>query len=186
MTSNDYYYLILHDKDIQEDGTLKKPHYHIVFNLQAKHSKAKFLEAIANAIGQHTDSISIDELIQLEGAVRYLIHIDNPEKHQYNEFEIVSNDKRLRRFIVGEEMWIVECMNESGTIKEFVNLVGLTLGNKYRGIAKDYMQDLEPASKHELKILREHDYYIKSILKRDDITAETKIDYINKIFDDFR
>lgn len=81
LTTNDYYYLIKHDKDTQEDGTPKLDHYHVVFSLQSKHSKAKFLEAISKAIGQHTDSISIDELLGLEGAVRYLLHLDNPEKY---------------------------------------------------------------------------------------------------------
>lgn len=182
LTTNDYYYLIKHDKDTQEDGTPKLDHYHVVFSLQSKHSKAKFLEAISKAIGQHTDSISIDELLGLEGAVRYLLHLDNPEKYPYNEWEVLTNDKRVRRFFIGQEAWLIESMKDSANIREFTDKVGLDIANKYRGIAKDYIKALDEHTKEELYEARQTLNYIKWMLDNDDNPADMKIKMLKQLF----
>lgn len=182
LSTNDYYYLIKHDKDTQEDGTPKRTHYHVVFSLQSKHSKAHFLEALSNAIGQHTDSISIDDLKSVEGAVRYLLHLDNPEKYPYNEWEILTNDNKLKRFIVGQEAWLIESMKDSANIREFTDKVGLDIANKYRGIAKDYIKALDEHTKEELYEARQTLNYIKWMLDNDDNTADMKIKMLKTLF----
>ncbi len=73
----------LHDKDVNADGEIKKPHYHAVFNYKGNKSFEQ-LDEIARSlrapIPQRVNSLT--------GAVRYLTHMDNPEKYQYKSCEI--------------------------------------------------------------------------------------------------
>lgn len=73
----------LHDKDVQPDGTKKKPHYHVIFKFTSNKTfeqVKKMLEPFNCPIPQKVTSI--------KGAVRYLIHIDDPDKAQYNKSDI--------------------------------------------------------------------------------------------------
>lgn len=70
----------LHDKDINPDGTPKKPHYHIilVFGNPTTYNNVKSI----------TDELNQPIPIPLEsvrGMYRYLTHKDNPEKYQYDD-----------------------------------------------------------------------------------------------------
>lgn len=81
----DYAY-ILHDKDLNEDGTIKKPHYHfLVFFKNARWGNA-ILKNInidnPNLIEFKTDKVQ---------AIRYLIHADNKHKFQYDIKDISSS-----------------------------------------------------------------------------------------------
>lgn len=73
----------LHDKDINADGTPKKEHYHCVLVYQGLKSFWQVKEV--------TDRLNapIPQVCHnLVGQIRYFIHKDNPEKAQYNSFDI--------------------------------------------------------------------------------------------------
>lgn len=76
----------LHDKDVNADGETKKPHYHVIMMFDGNKSYEQIREisqgVFGGAIPQRID--------HLRGAVRYLIHMDNPEKYQYNVHDIIS------------------------------------------------------------------------------------------------
>jgi hypothetical protein len=75
----------LHDKDIEETGEVKKPHYHIALIF----STMKSFEQIKEI----TDKLNspIPQLVgSMEGLVRYMIHMDQPDKFQYLRSDIVS------------------------------------------------------------------------------------------------
>ena len=68
----------LHDKDLDGDGNLKKPHYHVQFYFAGKKSfdQVREITDVLNApIPQATKN--------LKGALRYFFHLDNPDKAQY-------------------------------------------------------------------------------------------------------
>ena len=70
----------LHDKDIDPTGEVKKPHYHIIFNYEGP--------TTYNHVKEMCDSLNMTIPIKLEslkGMYRYHIHIDNPEKYQYDD-----------------------------------------------------------------------------------------------------
>ncbi|MDH4961095.1 Rep family protein [Ligilactobacillus salivarius] len=76
----------LHDKDVNPDGEKKKAHWHIVMLFDGKKSYSQIKEI--------TDSINSpipQKTLNTRGLVRYLIHMDNPEKYQYDRSEIVSH-----------------------------------------------------------------------------------------------
>lgn len=76
----------LHDKDVNPDGTIKKPHWHVILMYGGKKSYSQVLE-ITEML-----HVPIPQKIQnIKGAVRYLVHTDNPEKYQYNREDIICH-----------------------------------------------------------------------------------------------
>lgn len=76
----------LHDKDINSDETPKKAHWHIIlmFGTMKSYSQVKEVADSLHA--------PIPKKVQtIKGAVRYLVHTDNPEKHQYDRKDIVCH-----------------------------------------------------------------------------------------------
>lgn len=70
----------LHDKDINPTGEVKKPHYHIIFNYEGPTTH--------NHVKELCDSLNMTIPIKLEslrGMYRYHLHLDNPEKYQYDD-----------------------------------------------------------------------------------------------------
>lgn len=76
---------ILHDKDVNPDGTKKKPHYHVVLVFEGKKSYSQI-----KAIADELNSPIPQKVESLRGMMRYLIHMDNPEKYQYTKDQIES------------------------------------------------------------------------------------------------
>lgn len=76
----------LHDLDVDPTGELKKPHWHIVllFDGPKSYDQVKgLLVPLRCPIPQRCQSV--------RGSVRYMAHLDNPEKHQYSMSDIVAH-----------------------------------------------------------------------------------------------
>ena len=70
----------IHDRDVNPDGTVKKPHYHFMIIYDGPTTYNHVLEL--------TKSLNCTIPIKLEsarGMYRYHIHMDNPEKYQYDD-----------------------------------------------------------------------------------------------------
>ena len=73
----------LHNKDVNPDGTPKKPHFHIIICYQGPTSY--------NVVKSLCDSLNCpipQYLESVKGYYRYLTHMDNPEKAQYSKDDI--------------------------------------------------------------------------------------------------
>lgn len=75
-TFSDYAYT-LHDLDADENGELKKPHIHWC----GKRNTPTLISTVANALGVEENAIEFCK--SWKSSLRYLVHADNPEKHQY-------------------------------------------------------------------------------------------------------
>lgn len=75
----------LHDKDINPDNTPKKPHYHVVLAFNSVKTKAQ-----AQAIFDSFGAINCTPINDLVAYCRYLVHLDNPEKYQYDPNDVQS------------------------------------------------------------------------------------------------
>lgn len=71
------YAYITHDLDVDENGELKKPHIHWC----GKRSTPAPISTVANALGVEQNSIEFCK--RWKSSLRYLVHADNQEKHQY-------------------------------------------------------------------------------------------------------
>lgn len=67
----------LHDRDFNENGELIKPHWHFVIRFK----QARWSSAVASELGieDHFESVK-----NLDGAIRYLVHEDSPDKFKYD------------------------------------------------------------------------------------------------------
>ena len=92
---------ILHDKDIDNDGTLKKAHYHVYGKLDTP----RIPNSVANALGVGVASLRV--VSSWRGAVRYLVHLDNPDKFQYSVDDIVSNFDPVKLLTVDDDVQAV-------------------------------------------------------------------------------
>ena len=80
-----------HDQDIDfETGVIKKPHWHIVLCFEGNKSYEQYLE-IVNSVNGVPAPYDLAKVSSIRGIVRYLIHLDNPEKHQYEKSGIICH-----------------------------------------------------------------------------------------------
>lgn len=76
----------LHNKDVNPDGELKKPHWHILLMFPSVKSYEQVVEL--------TDMLNApapQKAMSAKGVVRYMLHLDNPEKYQYDKSELKAH-----------------------------------------------------------------------------------------------
>lgn len=122
----------LHNMDIdsEETGELKKPHYHILLSYDGP--------TTYNNVLNFTRNFNAPPPIAIEsarGTYRYHIHLDNPEKYQYNDRDrLVLNGFNVGKFV---ELTSTEISNykrlliqliRDNDIKEYFTLIDFTCG----------------------------------------------------------
>ncbi len=75
----------LHDYDVKEDGVPKKPHYHVLMMYDGVKTSEQ-----AREVFQSIGGVGCEPVQSVLGYARYLCHLDNPEKHQYNPDDVCS------------------------------------------------------------------------------------------------
>lgn len=76
----------LHEFDVNANGEVKKPHWHIVLTFEGKKSYEQICELLRPLNGPIPQRCH-----DVRGAVRYFAHLDNPEKYQYDPCDIVGH-----------------------------------------------------------------------------------------------
>lgn len=75
----------LHDKDTNPTGEPKKPHWHVIIMFEGVKTQEQATE-IFNSIG----GVGCERVNSIRGYSRYLCHLDNPDKAQYNVDDVRS------------------------------------------------------------------------------------------------
>lgn len=75
----------LHDKDLNPTGEVKKAHYHVIVMFPSVKSAEQASEVFVSFGGVGTERIA-----SIRGYARYLCHLDNPEKAQYDSADVIS------------------------------------------------------------------------------------------------
>lgn len=75
----------LHDKDVNPDGEIKKPHYHVEVMFDGVKSLEQW-ETFRDSFG----GVGNEIVQSVRGYARYLCHLDNPEKERYNVDDVIS------------------------------------------------------------------------------------------------
>ncbi len=86
------YAYILHDKDTDENGNLKAPHYHVI--IQFKRDDGRMIEHIAkwfNVEPQYVRKSTSKSKHKFLDMAKYLIHKNAEEKYQYEESSVTAN-----------------------------------------------------------------------------------------------
>ncbi len=87
----------LHDQDFNADGEAKKPHYHTLLMFNVVKSYEQVAEMMIELFGaSETGSIigvaPPKQVADRSALVRYMAHLDNPEKAQYDVADIVGRN----------------------------------------------------------------------------------------------
>lgn len=75
----------LHDRDLNPDGEPKKPHWHVLIMFDGVKTVAQ-AEDLLKQIG----GVGCQKINSVRGNARYLCHLDNPEKVQYNSQDVLA------------------------------------------------------------------------------------------------
>lgn len=80
----------LHDKDLDADNKSKKPHYHIVVSYKSPCLFRKVKHEVWDEIGAVAPNWNTSKVKDFRQMARYLCHLDQPNKYQYNVADVVS------------------------------------------------------------------------------------------------
>lgn len=75
----------LHDRDIDPGSEPKKPHYHVLLMFDGVKTQDQ-----AKEVFSHVNGVGCEKVASLRGYARYLCHLDNPEKAQYDINDVES------------------------------------------------------------------------------------------------
>lgn len=139
-------FVVEHNKDTNPDGTLKKAHNHVMVMYDSVHSldQAKELFSSIGGVGC--------EVVQTKrGMARYLCHLDNPEKHQYDIEDVYE---------LGGADYLDVITNESDNFATFQELVYYVKENGVEDVTSLFDMLLEEDSKAWLHFLYKNVFLI--------------------------
>lgn len=128
----------LHDKDLNETGELKKPHYHVIVSFDGPTTYKNANRAIQSI----TNGTIVKPCRSVRGSFRYFTHLDNPEKYQYsaediqqfNSFEVAmtdSDEDMLKRAIMN-----IVLVNRIQEYTELMLVLEYEFGFEYAKVAR--------------------------------------------------
>lgn len=84
-----------HDKDVKEDGSPKESHCHVVLVTENSHTETAVKRWFTGYLDETNQIINtrVQQCVDLEGSYRYLTHLDNPDKFQYDSSVVVCSDE---------------------------------------------------------------------------------------------
>ena len=124
----------LHDKDVNETtNEIKKAHWHIIISFANKKSYKQMV-----GISKLLNAPEPKSIANLQGAVQYLWHRNNPEKYQYNKSDVVAhNGFKYRQYLtdIGVDtdtilQEIIQWVQETGC-SEYGDLVNYSVSEKF-------------------------------------------------------
>lgn len=139
------YYSILHNKDIDQNGELKKEHYHLLVKLENAISIENILKCFYNEIEKQQSIVNSLSIVKsFKGYVRYLIHYDDKEKYQYNLNDIFTNDRNLSYYFndntIIDNFKLLYYVISKYNIKYFKELIEYCINNNDI-VLMQYVQD---------------------------------------------
>lgn len=146
---------ILHDKDVDSDGVLKKPHYHVVIRFK----QPRWKSALAKEIG--IEENYIEPTSSFNNALMYLIHFNDLDKYQYDVSLVKGNLKTKLNDILNsvdksENEVVLEIMQ---FIADFPTLLNVTLLSKFCATV-GYWSVYRRSAFIFIKLLEEHNVEI--------------------------
>ena len=123
----------LHEFDTNPTGEIKKPHWHIVISFEGPKSYEQVVEIL-----EPINCPAPQKCHSPKGAVRYFLHLDNPEKYQYSRSEIRAHGgfdvesalapSSAKRYVIIREM--CEYIRDN-RITEFQDLMNYAMSERF-------------------------------------------------------
>lgn len=123
----------LHDKDSNPDGTIKKSHWHVMIMFDSNKSYDQIREITLKIKAPNPQKVA-----NAKGMARYFVHLDNPEKYQYDKKDIKEHagadvarflaSNTVERYILIREMMTFVKENN---ILEIQDLLDYAMNNRF-------------------------------------------------------
>lgn len=151
------YARIKHDKDKEEDGTIKKEHYHIIIYVGQNPRNRKAISKETNIKENYIEGCNKDNMLL------YLIHYNNPEKTQYDIEEVDGElAKELYKLIESRTQY------QRDKLKEIIKYINK---NQYNTIENVTIFSID---NNYYEVLKQNQYLITKIIQ------ERNTNYVNK------
>ena len=123
----------LHSDDVNPTGEKKKAHYHVIFMFDGK----KSIEQVTD-IFKTFGGVGCEHVKSIRGYARYLCHLDNPDKAQYNTADVWSLGGADYLSTIGLAIDKYIAISEMEDFCDRYNVVSFYALSKY---ARNYRQD---------------------------------------------
>lgn len=160
---------ITHDKDINEQGEIVEPHTHFLIDYRTP----RRISTIANIF--KVDNNFVELVRNKHGMLRYLTHLDDEEKYQYDPNEVLTNDKlTYNEVVLSGELTNRDIVNylKQGKGLELIDIVS---PHRLRSIQSFLHFDNSNAMINEIRDLRDHIIEIKDSIQAIDNIAKSFI-----------
>lgn len=140
------YWIIEHNKDIDSNGALIRPHYHLVINSIRRIRVKQLVNFLADIFVTNDTNIQVMECMDLTASVQYLLHKNDTSKYQYDMDDICTNDydnllsmlnETISQSIVSTERLIEMIFNLDFTRLDIIKAIGIGSYQHYRGSISD-------------------------------------------------
>lgn len=132
---------IIHDKDINQEGELRRPHLHLYIETAEDNTLKAFLRDFCRLGEIEPNQVQIEGTYSPFLLVQYLTHKNNPNKAQYPYELIRTNnpdelDKRYNAEYI-KPTSLLEDLAQAPTLISLIERVGVKTANQYRGLYKE-------------------------------------------------
>lgn len=149
------FYFILHDKDVKEDNTLIREHYHIILLCEYCVSKNSILSILETCLQINKNRISVSRCYNLKMDIQYLCHMNENDKFHYDmelikTNDIVGLDNALKNKIVDSNIYTFEelykIVSECNSLTGIIRKVGIDYYKTYRYVIIDMFKEIKLAT----------------------------------------
>lgn len=135
------FYYILHIGEMNEQGDVKVPHFHIILSFGYRVYSSVILDCLSEVLSSlyNDNLVTIDYVNDMRSCVRYLIHFDSPNKKQYSIDSIITNNKDISSFFLTEKGKLtpdvlLDNIHACSTKSELLTAIGLENFKKYLNV----------------------------------------------------
>lgn len=152
------YWGVLHDKDVLEDGTIKRPHYHVVLRLEKKAMPSGIAKEIARALGSNDiNRFGYQRCENRTGMVRYLMHLDDPHKTRYQREDVFTNDETELTACINavsandlNAESLIDATDKARNHRELLRAIGLGNYIQVKGVISDIWEERQQQEDKDL------------------------------------
>ena len=140
---------IKHDMDVDEYDHVKTPHYHVVITFNGSYRIGTVINTLIEVFrGLNENQITIEKCSSISAQTRYLIHLDDYDKYQYDDKDILTNNRGQVDYYLKEIVKINDVNDLIAIVREYRNLVelirviGVDNYKKYRFVISDLRREM--------------------------------------------